>query len=1093
MNEFLNLSDKHVDVLKRMLSDSLNKKMEFEIRFGKFYQDQNKEKHRSFDSNIEIENYYKLKKMLSQVEHDTLLTDEYIYKNPTEQGNIKRIIDLKDNSETFMVKNVVKTYDIYDYDIRFSSSYEKTYDKSKVMDLENYELIRKKNRTTYKFPFGKLDLTIVEQQFKNGKTQLKYEVEFEINNFDLNSILGTVTFILQTRQDSFYVISNMERRYVLSEYKTLINANYFIGAQPETLHKDKISMLYKNYSVTDKADGERAFMIIDKVGNVYYIDNNLNRVTKTNLKSKRYINTLIDGEIVKQNDKIVFLAFDLVFYNGKDLRNNTEYKLKQRLDRLNHILSTIDHNKFYLLKLKKYYYNNVFLGSKIILSNVNEKGDYNIKINDIDIIYKNDGLVYTPMDEPYPKSKKWTTLLKWKPAELTTIDFYSKKISTENGLSRWQLFVQHPVESVENLDKGSKIKNVTETVLFDISKLCSIESTGEMIYETVFSDKLIDETTGEQYQTNTVIEYKWDKLEKHFVPIRTRWDKTINPKKHGNFSEVACDIWNNINNPIEKETLFKFKNVSSNSDFFFERMRRFHNKVKEYLYNTYCKDTEYLLELCSGKGGDLHKWIHNDIKNVHGYDISEKNITECNRRVQQLKTKTPIVNNYNFFKLDLTRSNSYEIIYKNNSNMFNIICCQFGIHYFFESEKYFNNILEILNNTLINNGYFIVTFMDNEMIDNLFNNKNMCYYEKDNEILYLLERENISSIYGNKLNITLNGNNILGEGSEEWIINFNNFKQIMESNGYKCIESELFKNLYDSSFDLQDFEFDISFLNRYCVFQKINSDNTGKLENVEAEKLVKISNQIIDEISNINTTFTFDTINLHKNDISVHKVTSLYDIVDTINCIEYKYYKNKVSNKIIDSNPNTTFNDITTLFNDLNIIYEPIFVSDPLNFDNYKDNMSNIYFTYYKHMIEKRKDEITNENEDIEYNNWYIIMYKDQILFNKPKINVKNDELIETTAEEITEEITEQITEEITEKITEKITEEISEVKENSNLINNNEIKEQIKIEWDEIKQNNKITVKVLKELLLKLDLKVSGKKEELQSRLESRLNNCLF
>ena len=39
MSEFLNLSDKHVDVLKRMLSDSLDKKTEFEIRFGKFYQD----------------------------------------------------------------------------------------------------------------------------------------------------------------------------------------------------------------------------------------------------------------------------------------------------------------------------------------------------------------------------------------------------------------------------------------------------------------------------------------------------------------------------------------------------------------------------------------------------------------------------------------------------------------------------------------------------------------------------------------------------------------------------------------------------------------------------------------------------------------------------------------------------------------------------------------------------------------------------------------------------------------------------------------------------------------------------------------------
>ena len=116
------------------------------------------------------------------------------------------------------------------------------------------------------------------------------------------------------------------------------------------------------------------------------------------------------------------------------------------------------------------------------------------------------------------------------------------------------------------------------------------------------------------------------------------------------------------------------------------------------------------------------------------------------------------------------------MIYKNNQNLFNNICCHFGIHYFFESERNFNSILEILNNTLIDNGYFIVTFMDNERINTLFNNENMCYYEKDNEILYLLEKQKGDGVYGNKLNITLNGNNILNEGSEEWIINFDNLK-----------------------------------------------------------------------------------------------------------------------------------------------------------------------------------------------------------------------------------------------------------------------------------------------------------------------------
>jgi hypothetical protein len=148
-------------------------------------------------------------------------------------------------------------------------------------------------------------------------------------------------------------------------------------------------------------------------------------------------------------------------------------------------------------------------------------------------------------------------------------------------------------------------------------------------------------------------------------------------------------------------------------------------------------------------------------------------------------------------------------------------------------------------------------------------------------------------------------------------------------------------------------------------------------------------------------------------------------------------------------------------------------------------------------MVEKRNNEITNENEDIEYNNWYIIMYKDQLLFNKPKNNIDNKEIeLEITENEINKKIESEITEnEINKNIENEINKENEIVNENSSKfeINNDEIKEKVKMEWEKIKNTNKITIKILKELLLKLDLKVSGKKDEMQKRLENRLNNSLF
>jgi mRNA (guanine-N7-)-methyltransferase len=50
-------------------------------------------------------------------------------------------------------------------------------------------------------------------------------------------------------------------------------------------------------------------------------------------------------------------------------------------------------------------------------------------------------------------------------------------------------------------------------------------------------------------------------------------------------------------------------------------MRRFHNNVKRQLYDKYTKNIYKLLDLACGKGGDLDKWVSNNIKYVVGYDI----------------------------------------------------------------------------------------------------------------------------------------------------------------------------------------------------------------------------------------------------------------------------------------------------------------------------------------------------------------------------------------------------------------------------------------------------------------------------------------
>jgi hypothetical protein len=1067
MLSFFDFGESNTRSLFHFLQDSLAKNYEFEIRFGKFLYEKNNEKNNEkkqyrFDSNMEIESFYNLKNMFDSqmVEKGYKNTREFIYAG--DKCSIKRIVDLDDHSVISMIKSSVRRYDIYDYDIRISVAYEKM--DVPIEHPDEFYMIRTKNRTSYKLSFGTLDFTIIEQKdCKKNTVEMKYEVEMEITMMDKENIMTHLMVLLQARQNNFFVIPGNEKRRVIYEYRNMLKVGYFVGAQPETLHKDKISTIYKSdYSITDKADGDRVFLFIDKNGNVYILDSNLNNVFRTDIKQKNkdYYSSIIDAELVRSENKICILAFDLLYYGNKDIRGDKNYLLKKRLEKLDEIIRNLSTSDYYETELKKYYFGNVFSASKKILDSVSDKS------------YENDGLIFTPVNEPYSISKKWPSLLKWKPVELNTIDFYVERVESTN---RWNLYIQAPKENSTQRNTSH-----TEKVLFDVEKLCGDLSVGNVVtYETTFSDSLIDKTTNSPYQSKTVIEFKWDKELSKFIPLRTRWDKTANPSKHGNFVKVACDIWNNIHNPIEKDYLLKFySNNKIEKDIHFERMRRFHNKVKEYLYNKYCKNNNYLLELCSGKGGDLHKWLYNNVRHIDGYDVSCKHIDECKRRFESLKLKDAPC--FNFYNLDLKKADAPDVVYRSKQSKYDTICCQFAIHYFFESKNSLENVFNILENCLNDNGHFIITFMDDQSLDNLFCDKNNVCYEENGEIIYMLERDTKrDSLYGNRLKITLNGNNILGDGSDEWIVNFKSFCDVMTQRGFECVETELFSKLYNKDLldiDLLNYEKHISFLNRYAIFRKTTS--------VQLD-IDLVSNQVV--YNNIPTEYNFETVDLHQKNITVQKITSTYNIIDILNCIEYKYYKNNVKNKVLDDVPENVFSEIVNIFDKLKIEYVPIFVQDPLDFNLYNNTTNNVYFTYYKHIIEKKTDE---EEEKIEYHNWYIIMYNDKLIFTNPNPQqpiphqTETQQPIPHQTETHQTETQQPIPHQTETQQPNAVEIKVHQIKTVENSDSDENMKKNILKKYNNMKNDKKVTIKMFKELLQEANLKVSGKKEELEMRL---------
>jgi hypothetical protein len=198
--------------------------------------------------------------------------------------------------------------------------------------------------------------------------------------------------------------------------------------------------------------------------------------------------------------------------------------------------------------------------------------------------------------------------------------------------------------------------------------------------------------------------------------------------------------------------------------------------------------------------------------------------------------------------------------------------------------------------------------------------------------------------------------------------------------------------------------------------------------------------------------------------------------------------------------PEIVFPFIQKLFTDLQIEYQPIFINDPLDFNKYVDLPSNIYFTYYKHVVEKRTETETDAEEIIEYNNWYIVMYNEKLLFSKPFSNDKvidnnmitdNTTQINTTQE--TQINTTQETQINTTQETQINTTQETQINTTQDNITQETIQDNTKYqllqEYNTVKESNiKITIKILKEFLQRVDLKVSGKREELQQRLETYL-----
>lgn len=245
------------------------------------------------------------------------------------------------------------------------------------------------------------------------------------------------------------------------------------------------------------------------------------------------------------------------------------------------------------------------------------------------------------------------------------------------------------------------------------------------------------------------------------------------------------------------------------------QLRLFHNWIKKQLITDAVKYLDKsdikLLDLAVGKGGDINKWVANKIKYVVGFDIDKDSILEANKRYKQMNVHY----NYQFYELDLSKSTSIKTVADITQNTkFDIVSCQFAVHYFFKNNETLNTILEIVSNSLKTGGIFIGTTMNGDLI------KTKSDLQLRNDIFTIKKGDN------NKYIVSLGKSSdkdhyFVDYDSEEYYVEMKRFKEEATKHDLHfvgIIDFATWFNKYDGKLSNDEKEF--SFMNISFMFVK---------------------------------------------------------------------------------------------------------------------------------------------------------------------------------------------------------------------------------------------------------------------------------
>ena len=833
----------------------------------------------------------------------------------SDEDDIRLIIDGEDNIKnlwihnsfdiqtSFIIKKRSDVVDLSEYNVRLALNEEETVEYSELESEKNVSNIlsndvektfRYKKRYSI-FPDSeniRFDLTMTKMSVGTNivesnvfKSIAIYEIEMEYigNDGDSNEILKYLSLLLMLVEDNNILLTTDLKQNIIDTYLETIGKytennlgrgltayeddvrSKFIAVNPITLHRKNImsnknvqNIIDTEYAVTPKADGTRNLLFVHNDGKMYRITINFD-ISALGFSAPGWDGTIIEGEYV--DDKDIFLAYDMLFHKGADVRsrhliyNKTERGKgnKGRHELLNEFISSkftkTFKNASTEITMKDFEYSS---GGDSIYGKSKKIWESRMRYD-----YKIDGLIYIPIKEYYPtRIGAWHSLFKWKPTELNTIDFLIKierdergnelirSLYDENASVRYKSVELYVGSQQDMYNKNTKsYKKNTVPIIFSpyqsnekSSKVntakIKLDVYGKMIAHDPVHNIL------QEIMDDVIVEFAYNINDKNFgwKPIRVRYDKTLNYKNgqpvFGNNEKTANDIWRNIHMPITSSMLFEGSidesnvtnvrasgvpslqnnNVSENiSESERSGVSFFHHLIKKDFHERYADDfkeekIEYL-DMGSGTGTDLSIWRENKYNRIVGLDKNKLAVETAINTYKSVPKPKPSI----FYVVsDLTR-----LIFPNYSaglddaakgrlqeympskNIFQMVGSFFTISEIYDSELSIKIFCQNLADSIKQDGYLMLCNLDGKVVFDKLKTQKVISGGQ----LWRIEKKYRVSAWASDKHMSGKKINVMMTDSEimreQYLVNFDHLEKILSEYGFEKMEDMPFHELYN--------------------------------------------------------------------------------------------------------------------------------------------------------------------------------------------------------------------------------------------------------------------------------------------------------